>query len=145
VAAIIRVAFAAQSVITDPPPSALRVTEDDVAAHLSTGGGAVAETATAQVAAALWSEQGGGLYLSRLAVIPPWRGCGIARMLVAAAEATARRMRLPRIHLSTRLALLDNRRLFAACGFVETTRHAHPGYAEPTFVTMEKWLVQWNP
>jgi hypothetical protein len=50
-------------------------------------------------------------------------------------------MALPRIHLSTRLVLLDNRRLFAACGFVETTCHAHPGYAEPTFVNMEKRLV----
>ena len=44
---------------------------------------------------------------------------------------------LPRLYLSTRLVLLDNRRLFAACGFVETTRDAHPGYAEPTFVNME--------
>ena len=43
--------------------------------------------------------------------------------------------------LSTRLALLDNRRLFAACGFVETTREAHPGYAEPTFVNMVKRLA----
>jgi GNAT superfamily N-acetyltransferase len=69
------------------------------------------------------------------------RGLGIAKALVAAAEAAATRMRLPRVHLSTRLPLIDNRRLFAACGFVETTRHAHPGYAEPTFVDMEKRLA----
>ena len=31
--------------------------------------------------------------------------------------------------------------MFAACGFVETERHAHPGYAEPTFVDMEKRLA----
>ena len=36
--------------------------------------------------------------------------------------------------------LLDNRRLFAGRGFVETTRETHPGYAEPTFVNMEKPL-----
>ena len=65
----------------------------------------------------------------------------IAKALVAAAEAAARAMGLPRVHLSTRLVLLDNRRLFAACGFVETTREAHPGYAEPTFVNMEKRLI----
>ncbi len=45
------------------------------------------------------------------------------------------------MHLSTRLVLLDNRRLFVACGFVETTRDTHPGYAEPTFVNMEKRLT----
>jgi predicted N-acetyltransferase YhbS len=140
VAALIRAAFAAQSVATDPPPSALRVTPDDVAAHLRTGGGAVAEAAGVMAGSALWVEQDCGLYLGRLAVAPAWRGRGIAKALVAAAEAAARDMRLPRIHLSTRLPLIDNRRLFAACGFVETTRHAHPGYAEPTFVDMEKRL-----
>jgi hypothetical protein len=59
-----------------------------------------------------------------------------------AAETAARNAALPRLYLSTRLVLLDNRRLFGACGFVETTRDAHPGYAEPTFVNMEKRLAQ---
>jgi N-acetylglutamate synthase-like GNAT family acetyltransferase len=90
---------------------------------------------------ALWLEQDDGLYLARLAVAPGCRGRGIAKALVGAAETAARGMGLPRVHLSTRLVLIDNRRLFAACGFVETTRHAHPGYAEPTFVDMEKRLA----
>ena len=142
VARLIRHAFAAQSVITDPPPSALRVTEADVAAHLTEGGGAVAEGEGALVGSALWVERGGALYLGRLAVASEWRGSGIARRLIAAAEAAARAARLPRIELSTRLALADNRRLFAACGFVETSEKAHPGYAAPTFVTMEKRLSE---
>jgi len=33
------------------------------------------------------------------------------------------------------------RAAFAACGFLETTRGAHPGYAKPTFVNMKKWLA----
>ena len=141
VAALIRAAFAAQSVATDPPPSALRVTGEDVATHLrGGGGGAVAEAGGALTGSALWAEQDGGLYLARLAVAPAWRGRGIARALMAAAEAAARTLGLPRVHLSTRIVLADNRRLFAACGFLETTRGAHPGYAEPTFVNMEKWL-----
>jgi predicted N-acetyltransferase YhbS len=140
VAALIRAAFATQSVVTDPPPSALRVTEDEVAAHLRTGGGAVAEVVGELAGSALWVEHDSGLSLGRLAVASEWRGRGIAKALVDAAEAAARSQRLPRIYLSTRLVLIDNRRLFAACGFVETTRHAHPGYAEPTFVKMEKRL-----
>ena len=142
VAALIRAAFAAQSVVTDPLPSALRVTEADVAVHLRTGGGAVAEEAGVIVGSALWTEQDGGLYLARLAVTPAWRGRGIARALVVAGEAAARTQNLPRIHLSTRIPLLDNRRLFAACGFVETVRSAHPGYTEPTTVAMEKRLAR---
>ncbi len=141
VAALIRVAFAAQSLVTDPLPSALRVTQDDIIAHLPIGGGAVTEANGEIVGSALWTQQEGGLYFSRLAVAPAWRRRGIAQALVAAAEAAARTMGLPRIHLSTRIPLLDNRRLFAACGFVETTREAHPGYAEPTSVHMEKRLL----
>ena len=141
VAALIRTAFAAQSVVTDPPPSALDVTERDVLVQLRTGSGAVAEVAGHLAGSALWAEQDGGLYLGRLAVAIGFRGRGIAKALLAAAEDAARTMQLPRIHLSTRLALLDNRRLFASCGFVETTLGTHPGYTKPTFVNMEKRLA----
>jgi predicted N-acetyltransferase YhbS len=138
VAALIRSAFRAQLIATDPPPSALGVTEPDIAAHLRRGGGAVAEAGCALVGSALWVRQDDGMYLARLAVAPAFRRCGIAKRLIATAEAAARSAGCPVLRLSTRLALLDNRRLFAACGFVETTREAHPGYAEPTFVNMEK-------
>jgi predicted N-acetyltransferase YhbS len=144
VAALIRAAFAAQPVVTDPLPSALRVTEADVVANLLAGGGAVAMVTNVLAGSALWTEQNGGLYLGRLAVAPAWRRRGVARALVAAAEAVARSAGLPVMRLSTRLVLLDNRRLFATCGFVETAREAHPGYAEPTFVNMEKRL-SWVP
>ena len=143
VAALIRAAFAAQAVVTDPLPSALRVTVEDVAAHLRRGGaGAVFRADAVLAGSVLWAEQDGGLYVSRVAVAPAWRRRGIARGLMAAAEAAAQAMRLPRVYLGTRLVLEDNRRLFAACGFVETERTAHPGYTEPTSVTMEKRLVR---
>jgi predicted N-acetyltransferase YhbS len=142
VAALIRVAFSTQPVATDPLPSALRVNGTDVAAHLRRGGGgAVAEADDDLAGSVLWEEQDGGLYLSRVAVAPEWRQRGIGRALVGAAEAAARARRLPCVHLATRLVLADNRRLFAACGFVETQRTVHPGYAEPTSVTMVKFLL----
>lgn len=141
VAALIREAFAALPVTPDPPMSALRVTAADIGGHMAAGGeGAVAEAGGQPVGCALWVEKQGGLYLGRVAVLPALRRHGIARTLVAAAEAAARRMGLPRLQLSTRLVLTGNRRLFAACGFVETEQHAHPGYAAPTFVDMEKRL-----
>ena len=141
VAALIRLAFAAQPVRTDPPPSALREDAASVAAHLVAGGGSVAEVDGQLVGSVMWEPKGGGLYLERLAVDPAWRGRGIARSLVAVVEEAARQTGAPRVHLGTRLVLTDNRRLFAACGFVEIARHAHPGYAAPTWVEMEKRLA----
>ena len=139
-AALVRHAFAAQTVVTDPPPSALRETGANLAAILAGGGGGVVADAGGLVGVLMWEEKAGGLYVGRVSVDPARRGAGIARRLVAAAEMEARRRGLPRMWLSTRLPLIDNRRLFAACGFVETALHAHPGYAAPTYVDMEKRL-----
>jgi predicted N-acetyltransferase YhbS len=138
-AALIRSAFARQDVVTDPPPSALGETEAGV---LAMHGGAVAAIGPGALAGVvLWRKQDGALYVGRLAVAPAWRGRGIARALMAAAEQAATAAGLGRLLLSTRLVLVSNRRLFAACGFVETASHAHPGYRHPTFVEMEKRLV----
>lgn len=141
VATLIRACFAAQ--IVDPPPSASRETGPSIAAALAAGGGFGIEAGGALAAVVIWQEAEGGLYLGRLAVVEAARGQGYARALVAAVEALARLRGLPRIHLKVRLPLLDNRALFRALGFAETTLHAHPGYAAPTYCVMEKRL--WSP
>ncbi len=139
VAALIRAAFASIAEPLDPAPSALRETEASVLAHLADGGGALVQQAGV-VACVLWSEKAGGLYLGRLAVASHCRNQGLAVHMVQAAEAEARRLGLPRLHLGVRLALPGNRRLFARLGFTETTLHTHDGHAEPTWIAAEKWL-----
>jgi len=142
---VIREAFAALSADVDPLPSALRETPESVVSQLEAGGGAVAEAGTRLVGAVIWREEDGSLYVGRLAVPPSWRGRGIARALLATAEEEARRLGLPKLHLGTRLALEDNRRLFEGQGFVETTQHAHEGFLAPTWVRMEKRLAEAPP
>jgi predicted N-acetyltransferase YhbS len=139
-AALVRLAFSAQQVQTDPPSAALRETTETIAAAITAGGGAAVVAGGDLVGVVLWAERDGGLYFGRLAVRPDWRRRGLARALIGAAEAEARRRHLPRVHLSTRLTLMDNRRLFAACGYVETQLRAHPGFSWPTSVVMEKHL-----
>ncbi len=137
---VIQAAFRAQSVPTDPPSNALRETAESIAGLIAAGGGAAVVATGGDLAAVLlWQEKpGGALYLGRLAVLPAWRRRGLARVLVAAAE--ARRRGLVRLTLGVRVELLDNQALFAACGFVETGRSSHPGYARPTSIDMEKRL-----
>lgn len=140
--AVIHAAFRAQSVETDPPSAALREDAGSIAARIAAGGGAgIAVPEAGLVAVVLWAAEGNALHVGRLGVLPAWRRRGLARALVAAAEAEARRRALDRLTLGVRLALADNRRLFEACGFVETGRSAHAGYANPTSAEMEKRLA----
>ncbi len=139
-ASLIRQAFAAQSRATDPPSSALGETTASVSAKLAEGGGAGAEADGALVGVVLWAEKDGALFIGRVSVPPAWRGQGIARALLAAGEAEARRRGFKRMTLRVRLALGENQRLFAGLGFAPTGQGAHPGYPEPTFLVMEKRL-----
>ena len=138
IAALIRLAFAAIPVPLDPAPSAMQETPGSIRAHLSTGGGAMADGPAGCI---LWSERDGGLYIGRLCVHPAHQGKSLAGLLVGAAEHEARRRGLPRLHLGVRLALPGNRRLFARLGFTETWLHTHEGYAGPTWTEAERWLT----
>ena len=140
-ASLIREAFAAQSRATDPPSSALGETTASVFAKLAEGGGAGAEAGGALVGVVLWAEKDGALTIGQVSAPPAWRGRGIARVLLAAAEAEARRRGLNRMTLRVRLALEENQRLFANIGFAPVGQGAHPGYREPTFLVMEKRLA----
>lgn len=140
IAALVRAAFATVAAVADPPPSALRETPESIDGHLGLHGGLVAVADGAIVGAILWEVKSDALYFGRLAVDPSQRGRGIARALVAGAEAEARRCGLPRMELGTRLVWRENRRLFADLGFVEVSLHAHEGYDQPTWVAMERRL-----
>ena len=139
-AALIRRAFAAQPVLTDPPSSALRETAATVEAWIARGGGAGLTRDGLLLAALLWEERDGGLYCGRLAVAPEARGQGAARRLVAEAECEARARCLPRLHVRVRLALPGNLSLFGSLGFREIGRDSHAGHAAPTLVVLEKGL-----
>jgi tRNA threonylcarbamoyladenosine biosynthesis protein TsaE len=137
---LIRSAFAAQNRRTTPPSSALLETGPSIAAKIAAGGGFGVFEGEALIAVALWSMNGDALHVARVSVGPEARGRGIARSLMTACEAEARRHGARRMTLKTRLELPENERLFERCGFARREVEAHRGFETPTTAIMEKVL-----
>jgi len=100
----------------------------------------VAETGRRLVGCVLATPRRGDLYLGRFAVHPDFRRHGIASRLLAEAERHARATGATALTLGVRIALPENFRYFAARGFREIGREAHPGFDHPTSITMAKRL-----
>jgi ribosomal protein S18 acetylase RimI-like enzyme len=141
VLAVVHAGFAQYRGVLRPESSALAETADSVRRKMEAGGAIVAERpAGGMLGAVLFEPEGDALYLGRLAVLPEARGQGLAARLVGAVEAEARARGCAAVTLEVRLALEDNIRLFARLGYREVGREAHPGFTEPTSMTMRKSL-----
>ncbi|TMJ21561.1 MAG: GNAT family N-acetyltransferase [Alphaproteobacteria bacterium] len=124
-----------------PESGAFRETAEAIAAELAKGTGAiVAERGGEMLGCVVVQEIEGDLYFGRLSVLPAARGLGLAKRLVAAVEAEARRRGRPGVRLGVRVVLTENQRLFAALGYREISREAHPGFDYPTSINMRKVL-----
>jgi ribosomal protein S18 acetylase RimI-like enzyme len=124
-----------------PESGAFGETAGAIAAEFENGAGAViAERNGKALGCVMIQDMEGDLYLGRLSVLPASRGLGLARKLIAAVEAEARRRGLSGVRLGVRVVLTDNQRLFTALGYVETSREAHPGFDYPTSINMRKVL-----
>ena len=139
--ALIRAAFAPMDGVIDPPSSAHRLTPETLRAKAHAETGFLARAGDTIVGCAFIAEQADHFYLGKLAVLPAYQGRGVGRRLLEAAERHAVRAGKPLIELQTRVELTANHRAFAALGFVETGRTAHPGFDRPTSVTMRKRLA----
>ena len=104
----------------------------------------MAEVTETLVGSALWAAQDGGLYFARLAVAPSWRRRGLAAALVAAAEAAARQRGLPCMRLEHAACAAGQSAAVCRLRLRRDDTRGAPGYAEPTFVNMEKRL-SWAP
>jgi ribosomal protein S18 acetylase RimI-like enzyme len=141
IAAVIAAAFDQYRDRLDPPSAAFRETSEAIARELAAGSGAIlAEETGVALACVMTKQVDDDLYFGRLAVLPAARGRGLARRLVTAVETDAGRRGLAGVRLGVRIALVENQQLFAALGYVETSRAAHPGFDHPTYVTMRKPL-----
>src|SRR3546814_11423399 len=76
--------------------------------------------------------RGDALYLGKIAVRPGLQGRGLARRMLALAEASARARGFKALELQARIELTENHRAFAALGFEKVAEGNPPGYTRPT-------------
>lgn len=122
----------------DPPSSLKPMTPATLAAKAEEGTLLTLWRGGVLIGCGFATDAGDALYLDKLAILPAHRGRGLLRRMVARAEAIARAAGRDVLRLSSRVELTENHAAFAALGFVEVARTAHPGYDRPTSVTFEK-------
>ncbi|GAB4376598.1 MAG: GNAT family N-acetyltransferase [Kiloniellaceae bacterium] len=138
--ALLREAFACMEGRIDPPSSlhsfdaaklAAKAAEEDLILAFADG----------RLAGCLFAApRGDALYLGKIAVKPGLQGRGIAKRMVALAEAGARARGFKALELQARIELTENHRAFQALGFVKTGEGRHPGYDRSTDVNFRKAL-----
>lgn len=139
-AALIREAFEEYRGQLDPPSSAHGKTVEAVLRELQDGGAFLASSDTGAQGCVFFHPRADHMYLDRLAVLPAFRGRGVARALVEAVENRARQLGHTRVRLSVRLALKDHHVYYRRLGYQHHDYGTHSGYAAPTFVILEKVL-----
>jgi ribosomal protein S18 acetylase RimI-like enzyme len=133
---VMRAAFAGMEGRIDPPSSLVRIQASDLPEIAKTSeiwviGRPIVATVTLTV-------RPDALYVGKLAVAPDHEGRGLARHLMALAEARARALGLADLILETRVELVENHALFQHLGFDERALRAHAGFDHPTTVEFRK-------
>ena len=101
---------------------------DDYGALIRNGVVHVAECGGAVRGVLVLMADAGGMLLDNVAVHPDAQGTGVGRALLDFAEAAARRAGSWSIRLYTNAAMVENVRLYARRGYVETHRGEEHGF-----------------
>jgi GNAT superfamily N-acetyltransferase len=123
-----------------PPSSLHRLTLSDIEHQLATQSIILIRDKSDPIACLFVTQKPDLLYLGKIAVHPDHRRKGALAAMLAVAEDLAKNWSLTRLQLETRIELSENHATFARLGFVQTAQTAHPGFAQPTSITMEKLL-----
>lgn len=135
---LIQVSFVYMDGRIHPPSSMHRLTAEALAEHARDHELWIIRDRESLAACVQYTIRPDCLYVGKLSVAAPHRRQGLARRLLAHAEARARALGLPAVELQTRIELTENHRTFAAMGFIKTAESAHLGYDRPTSITMRK-------
>ena len=131
-------AFAEYDGVLDPPSGAHDETIRTVRQKLKRGGGVIAEVGGEPAGFAFYEPVKELLYFGRLSVLPGFRNQGIGAALLEHVEARARQTGVAGVRLGERVQLPHLIARYERLGYRITKRMTHKGYAEPTYIFMEK-------
>jgi predicted N-acetyltransferase YhbS len=140
-ARVIALAFEEHRGKLTPPSSSLNKSPEAVRQELQTTKAIVACKYDEVVGCVFYSPREDFVYLAHLAVLPDYRGLGIAKALMQAVEQKALEQNLSKVRLSVRLALEKTRAFYERTGYTFHSYGSHPGFDTPTYVTLEKHLT----
>ena len=126
----------------DPSSGAHGESEETIRQKLTVARAVLASVNQQVVGCVFYEPKGDHVYLGRLAVLPAYRRQGIARELIAWVERQALSLGYTRVRLGVRVALPGNRAYFERLGYRVLNYGTHAGYAEPTYVNLEKEVTQ---
>ena len=121
-----------------PPSGAHGQTVEAVREKMTSARAVVASIDQDIVGCAFYETEANHVYLGRVAVLPQYRRQRIGRKLVAWVEAQVRWLGYTHVRLAVRVALPDNRAFCERLGYRFHSYGTHAGFAEPTFVNLEK-------
>jgi ribosomal protein S18 acetylase RimI-like enzyme len=122
----------------DPPSGTHAETIESVQTKLKTSKAVIAFVRDETAGCVFYEPKGDHLYLSRLSVLQQFRKLGIGRALIDFVEAQAVSLKVPRVQLGVRIALPHLKAYYEQLGYRLISYETHPGYTQPTYVTMEK-------
>jgi GNAT superfamily N-acetyltransferase len=135
---LLRASYAYMATRIDPPSSLLRMAARDLETKAREEVLIVALAGDRLVGCAFARLRDDCVYVGKVAVDASLRRRGVARRLLAEAEAIARAHARPFVEIETRIELTENQATFAALGFAKVGESAHAGFDRPTSVTMRK-------
>jgi GNAT superfamily N-acetyltransferase len=138
IVALIHAAFEEYRAVLDPPSGAHRETEGTIRQRMLSSRVVIALCAGEPIGCVFFEQAADHLSFSRLAVRPAYRRRGVGGALIAYVEERALALNLGQVRLGTRLALPRLRSYYERLGYRLLEYHAHDGYAEPTYVILEK-------
>jgi GNAT superfamily N-acetyltransferase len=135
---LIHAAFDEYRAQLDPPSGAHHETEETVRQKMSSTRVVLALSTDKPMGCVFYEQVEDHLSFSRLAVPPSYRRRGIGRTLIAYVEDRARSLNRRQVRLGVRIALPPLRAYYERLGYRLVEYCAHDGYAEPTYVILEK-------